>query len=140
MLPDLASLIERQRERTSAVEQARGIIVRHVFHRDGDPVRSFRRSWATACKAAGVPNRIVHDFRRTAARNLSRAGVPERTIMELCGWKSRSVFDRYRIVNEADLAEGLAKLATHPNTAAPETARVVSIETGTERAQKAGAR
>jgi len=140
VLPALAALIDRQREATSAVEQARGVIVRNVFHRDGKPVVSFRRSWATACKAAGVPNRIVHDFRRTAARNLSRAGVPERTIMELCGWKTRSVFDRYRIVNEADLADGLQKLATHTNSAAPEPAKVASIRTGTVRAQKAGAR
>lgn len=133
-LPALAALMERQRERTSAVEQSKGIIVRHVFHRDGRAIRDFRGAWAKACGEAGV-RRVPHDFRRTAARNLSRSGVPERVIMALCGWKTRSVFDRYRIVNEADLAEGLAKLARMNDAAPPEAPKVVPMRTGTERAQ-----
>jgi integrase len=140
VLPDLAALIERQRERTSAIEQATGQIIPFVFHRDGKPVRSFRRAWLSACEAAGLPHRIPHDFRRTAARNLSRAGVPERVIMQLCGWKTRSVFDRYNIVNEADLAEGLGKLARANRTSAasaPEPPKVVRMRTGTVGAQSA---
>ena len=46
--------------------------------RDGIPVRRWRTAWRTACQAAGVPTRFLHDCRRTAARNLIRASVPER--------------------------------------------------------------
>jgi integrase len=116
-LPTLVQLLHRQRDYTDAVQQAQGVIVPWVFHRDGKPIRDFRGAWVKAINEAGCPGRIVHDFRRTAARNLSRAGVPENTIMALCGWKTRSVFDRYRIVNERDLAEGLAKLASSPGPA-----------------------
>jgi hypothetical protein len=37
------------------------------------------------------------------------AGVEEGTIMALCGWKTRAMFDLYNIVNDADLAEAVAK-------------------------------
>jgi integrase len=115
-LPALAELLRRQRERTDAVEREKDIIVPSVFHRNGKPISDFRGAWEAACRVAGVPGRIVHDFRRTAARNLIRAGVPERVAMEILGHKTRSVFDRYNIVNDQDVAEGLSKLAKAQET------------------------
>jgi integrase len=82
-----------------------------VFTRsDGKPVRDFRGAWENACKAAGVPNLLFHDLRRTGARNLRRLGVSESTAMRIGGWKTASVFRRYDIVDEADLADAAQRL------------------------------
>ena len=71
----------------------------------GIPVRRWRTAWRTACQAAGVPTRFLHDCRRTAARNLIRANVPERVAMLLTGHKSRAIFDRYNIIHEQELLD-----------------------------------
>ena len=53
---------------------------------------------------------IFHDLRRTAARNLRRAGAAEGVIMKIGGWKTRSVFERYAIVAQSDIADAVQKL------------------------------
>jgi hypothetical protein len=47
---------------------------------------------------------IFHDLRRTAARNMLRTGVADSVVMEILGWKSFAMLQRYDIVSEADLA------------------------------------
>jgi hypothetical protein len=54
--------------------------------------------------------------------------VPEKTAMELVGNKTRSVFERYNIVNEDDLAEGVAKLAKLHKETAGEPTTVTPIQ------------
>lgn len=135
-LPLLAALICTQRERTSAVERETGALCPWVFHRRGKPIQSFHHAWVAACRRAGVPGRLVHDLRRSAARAFVRSGVPERTAMALLGHKTRSIFDRYNIVSESDLAEGVRKLAVFRAKPA-ESRRILSVgsRTSTERAR-----
>ena len=106
----LDRLLRVQRQRTDTIERTTGQIIRWVFHREGAPIRSFRRVWRTACTRAGVPGRLFHDLRRTAVRNLERAGVPRSVAMKVTGHKTEAVYRRYAIVSEADIAEAVQRL------------------------------
>jgi len=69
---DLAELVDRRWEARLFEKDGNVRIAALVFHRESEPVGDFRKAWATACQAAGVPDRLSHDLRRTAARNTPR--------------------------------------------------------------------
>lgn len=82
---------------------------RFVFHRAGKPIKDFRHSWEQAAIESGNKGLMFHDLRRSAVRNMVRAGVPERIVMAISGHKTRSIFDRYNIVNTSDVIEAARK-------------------------------
>jgi len=111
LVGELADIIERRRA-------ARLDLIPWVFYRmvqgKPSPVRRFYRSWKTACRQAGIPeDKIFHDFRRTAVRNMTRARVPRQTAKKISGHKTDSIFNRYDIVDEEDIREGLLATQQH---------------------------
>jgi len=111
--PRLEHVLRRQRQFVTAWERAEAKLCPAVFHWRGKPMQKLRRSWKSACRAAGRPDRLVHDFRRTAVRNLIRAGVQQAIAMKITGHKTGSIFRRYLIVDEELLAQATGAVAQY---------------------------
>jgi integrase len=78
--------------------------------RKGGHISDMREAWAEATKAAGCPDLLFHDLRRSGVRNLIRSGVSEKTAMIISGHRTRSVFERYNIIDRSDLDKAMEKL------------------------------
>lgn len=83
-----------------------------VFHRDGRPILShvWWTTWKDATKRAGHPGLLFHDLRRSVCRNLELAGVPRTVAMGWVGHRTESVYRRYCIMQERDVAAAGVKL------------------------------
>ncbi len=118
--PELRQLLKDQRKVVTRLEQQLKKPVPWVFPRGegykfrvplGSRIGNFRKLWARACAAAGCPGRLVHDLRRSAVRRLTRAGIARSIAKKLSGHLTDCVFERYDIVNEADLLAAVKKLS-----------------------------
>jgi len=115
MTAELRQLLQEQRDKHGELLK-NGADCPWVFPYNGGRFKSFKTAWRTACRNAGLDSRIPHDFRRTAVRNLVRAGIVEGVAMQMTGHLTRSVFERYNIVNQRDLEHAKAILDSKAGT------------------------
>ena len=114
--------------RCSQLERCTGEIVAHVFHRDGQPIRSMRGAWDAACERAGLSGWLFHDLRRTAVRNLEGAGVSRSVAMSFTGHETESVYQRYAITDPDSQEAGAAKLARFYSMGAGKPSTITPIQ------------
>jgi integrase len=97
-----------------------------IDHKEGKVFdgTNLRKEWQKACVAAGLGTMtkvegkadprytgiIIRDFRRSAIKNLMKAGVRDKVAMAISGHKTRSVFDRYNIIDAEDVVEAMRKV------------------------------
>ena len=85
-----------------------------------DRIYDFRKRWHEAFNRAGLKSKTFHALRRSFARNAIRAGVSQKVVMEMGGWKTSEVFNRYDITNEKDYREAQDKLEDYLERRTPE--------------------
>jgi integrase len=109
----LAEVIKRRRAARTIEKDGTTTLGQYIFHRDGQRLGDFRKSWAAATKAAGLPGLLFHDLRRSAVSHMVHAGVPQLVAMSISGHRTASMFARYAIKSESEQAAALAAVAKY---------------------------
>ncbi len=82
-----------------------------VFSRsDGQPFRSVKTTFRTACRKAGIIGVTPHTLRHSFASRLVMSGADIRTVMELGGWSSLEMVQRYSHLSQGHKAVAVERM------------------------------
>ena len=90
---------------------------------EGQPVKSIRGAFVSACRRAGVKGLRLHDLRHTFATRLIRRGVDIITVQSLLGHSSVTTTQRYTHTGEAEKREAVRRLEPRASESAADLAR-----------------
>ncbi|MBF0154397.1 MAG: site-specific integrase [Magnetococcales bacterium] len=86
-------------------------------HPTGERIQSVKRSFAFACKQAGIQDFHIHDLRHTVGSRLAQSGVSLHVVRDTLGHRSIRSTERYAHLAPEQVREALATLdkAEKPN-------------------------
>jgi len=116
---EMLAIIERAAER-------RDLAIPFVFHRDGQPIGDFRKTWKKAFSAR-LGAMLVHDLRQSAVRNMIRGGLSQHVAMAISGHRTATIFDRYDIIDQTDLDQAAGLIDTYVRAVAQRTPKVAVL-------------
>ncbi len=114
---DRREIPTNQTLRDTLLALPRRIDIPYVFYdpETGKPYQNVKRSFATACKRAGIRDFHFHDLRHTFASHLVMAGVDLTTVSRLLGHKSITMTLRYSHLAPEHMSRAVDILDSHIN-------------------------
>ena len=79
---------------------------------DGSRIGSVKRSFATACRNAGIADFRFHDLRHTCAAWLVQLGVPLMDVRDVLGHSTVKMTERYAHLSPAQTRAAVSVLET----------------------------
>ncbi|MCZ7598461.1 MAG: site-specific integrase [Gammaproteobacteria bacterium] len=78
--------------------------------KQGNRIQSVKRSFATACRRAGITDFRVHDLRHTCVAWLVTAGIPLAEVRDLLGHSTVKMTERYAHLAPENVRAAVARL------------------------------
>ncbi len=107
-----AQVVDAQREYVDLVERQTCQVVPWMFpYPDGRRINHPEDAFKRAARRAGLEGLVIHDLRRTAVKLMLDRGIAKSDIMDIGGWETDNVFERYALEDDGRKVAAMETLA-----------------------------